>query len=130
VETLQRNEPVLEIGDPEGSYEVFMIGQLQAEIIDMHARLEEERKRGRELEEQIANQGIQISENEKKLKRNLSTDSCDATGKRRVRHHDAIMQLQMELETLDGGSPSASDVSRATDGRTARETTRRKRSTR
>ncbi|KAG0565723.1 hypothetical protein KC19_7G010200 [Ceratodon purpureus] len=110
LETLQRNEPVLEIGDPEGSYEAFMIGQLQAEIIDMHSRLEDERKRGRELEEQIANQGIQITENEKHHKRNLSTDSCDATGKRRVRHHDAIMQLQMELETLDGGSPSASDA--------------------
>ena len=110
VETLQRNEPVLEIGDPEDSYEAFMIGQLQAEIIDMHARLEDERKRGRELEEQIANQGMQNSENEKKLQRTLSTESCDATGKRRVRHHDAILQLQMELETLDGGSPSASDA--------------------
>lgn len=110
VETLQRNEPVLEIKDPEGSYDAFMIGQLQAEIIDMHARLEDERKRGKELEEQIANQGILISENEKHRKRNLSTDSCDITGKRRVRHHDAILQLQMELETLDGGSPSAADA--------------------
>lgn len=109
VETLQRSEPVLEIGDPGGSYEAFMIGQLQAEIIEMHTRLEDERKRGRELEEQIANgNGQRDSDYERHHKRNLSTESCDATGKRRVRHHDAIMQLQMELESLEGGSPSAS----------------------
>lgn len=110
VETLQRNEPVLEIGDPGGSYESFMIGQLQAEIIEMHKRLEDERKRGRELEVQIAKDckaGCKETDVTTHM-RNLSTDSCDATGQRRVRHHDAIMQLQMELESLDGGSPSAS----------------------
>lgn len=109
VETLQHNEPVLEIGDPGGSYEAFMIGQLQAEIIEMHARLEDERRRGQDLEEQIANgNGKRDSDHEQNHKRNLSTESCDASGKRRVRHHDAILQLQMELENLDGGSPSAS----------------------
>ncbi|XP_024385089.1 kinesin-like protein KIN-12F isoform X2 [Physcomitrium patens] len=109
VATLQKSEPVLEIGDSEASYEAFMIGQLQSEIIEMHKRLEDERKRGRELEKQLSNNPKRESVSEAHHKRNTSTETCNITGKKRVRHHDAIIQLQMELESIDGGSPSRSD---------------------
>uniref|UniRef100_A0A7I4BEV4 Kinesin-like protein n=1 Tax=Physcomitrium patens TaxID=3218 RepID=A0A7I4BEV4_PHYPA len=105
VERLQRKTPALESGVPEASYENFMVGQLQAEIIEMHARLEDEHKRRCELEVQMANY-VKYQEIERKINREcvLSTDDSKATRKKTVRHHDAILQLQLELDTIDGES--------------------------
>lgn len=103
VESFQRSEPVLEIGDPEAAYEAFMVGQLQAEIIEMHVRLEEERSRGRELEEQIKANNSNLQESQYKTNKQ-NTKPCNAKGKSKVRHQDAILQLQMELDSVDGGA--------------------------
>ena len=113
VETLQRNEPVLEIGDPEASYEAFMVEQLQAEIIEMHARLEDERRHGSELEDQIKAEKGNLQDLPYKCiyncpKHDVSTeDPCYAKERRKVKHHEAILQLQMELASIDGSSSEA-----------------------
>ncbi|KAG0602290.1 hypothetical protein M758_10G004500 [Ceratodon purpureus] len=112
--TFQRSEPVLGIGDPKASYETFMVGQLQAEIIEMHARLEDERRHGRELEDEIkANNGnfqdLVYNFTNNCPKHEMSTGNpCSAKEKRKTKHQEAILQLQMELALIDG--PGASDA--------------------
>lgn len=112
--TFQQSEPVLEFGNPKASYEAFMVGQLQAEIIQMHARLDDERRHGRELQDEIkANNGnfqdfvYKLTNN--CLKYDMSTENrCYAKEKRKIKHQEAILQLQMELASIDG--PEASDA--------------------
>lgn len=83
------------------SNQSHVINRLQLELGEVKASLEDERIRGRGLEEQLADQ------ERRKLKRVDSTESHDSVGHTRVRHHDAILQLQMELDTIDGAPMSA-----------------------
>ncbi|XP_024397560.1 kinesin-like protein KIN-12D isoform X2 [Physcomitrium patens] len=109
VETLRGRGSGLEIGDSEASYESAMIKQLRNEITELNKRLEDERDRGRELENQVGNKAARDFVHEPNHKSNIHTECPDITGRKRVRHHDAILQLQMELESIDGGSPGRSD---------------------
>lgn len=86
------------------SNQSHVINRLQLELGEVKAILEDERIRGRGLEEQLADHGKQ---ERRRLKRADSTESHDSIGQTRVRHHDAILQLQMELDTIDGAPLSA-----------------------
>ena len=118
METFQRSEPVLEIGDSEALYEAFMVEQLQAEVVQLHAMLEDERRHGRELEDQIkASNGHTSLDSAYKLPNidspelDISTENpCYAKEKRKIKHQEAILQLQMELASID--PPGASDATK------------------
>ena len=86
------------------SNQSHVINRLQLELGEVKATLEDERIRGRGLEEQLADHGKQ---ERRRLKRVDSMESHDSIGHTRVRHHDAILQLQMELDTIDGAPLSA-----------------------
>lgn len=107
LEKLQQNQ-LSHVGMNQGlqaeSNQSHVINRLQLELGEVKATLEDERIRGRGLEEQLADHGKQ---ERRKLKRVDSTESHDSVGHTRVRHHDAILQLQMELDTIDGAPMSA-----------------------
>jgi len=86
------------------SNQAHVINQLQLELGEVKATLEAERRRGRGLEEQLAGHGNQ---ERGRLKRVNSSASHDSVGHTRVRHQDAILQLQLELDTIDGAPESA-----------------------
>lgn len=86
------------------SNQANIINQLQLELGEVKATLEDERVRGRGLEEQLADRGKQ---ERRRLKRVDSSASHDSVGHTRVRHQDAILQLQLELDTIDGAPESA-----------------------
>lgn len=87
------------------SNQAHVINQLQRELGEVKATLEGERIRGRGLEEQLAYHGKQEC---RPLKHGgSSAASHDSLGHTRVRHHDAILQLQLELDTMDGASPES-----------------------
>nr|XP_024376844.1 kinesin-like protein KIN-12F isoform X2 [Physcomitrium patens] len=77
--------------------------ELLQETISLKASLEDERVPGRGLEKQIEDYRAQEC---RTLNRAESSEAHDPIGNRRVRHHDAILQLQMELDTLDGDPES------------------------
>ena len=105
VETLQQNDLSSEIGmgqcQEAGLSQALVIEQLQLDLAKMKESLDDERTRGRGLEEQIAGHGKNAHQ------RAESTESYDSAGHTRVRHHDAILQLQMELDSIDGAPESA-----------------------
>lgn len=82
-----------------------VIEQLQLELVALKAALEGEQMRGRGLEEQIAGHSKQEDQTQISHMRVESSESYE--GHTRVRHHDAILQLQMELDSIDGAPESA-----------------------
>lgn len=106
METLQQNDLSCEIGmgqcQEAGLSQALVIQQLQLDLAKMKESLDDERTRGRGLEEQIAGHGKKNAH-----QRAESTESYDSAGHTRVRHHDAILQLQMELDSIDGAPESA-----------------------
>ncbi|KAG0606203.1 hypothetical protein M758_9G122000 [Ceratodon purpureus] len=108
LEKLQQNQLSPYMGVNQGLHlelnQSHVINQLQLELCETKATLEDERLRGRGLEEQLADHGKQ---ERRRLKRVDSTGSHDSLGQTRVRHHDAILQLQMELDSIDGAPQSA-----------------------
>ena len=105
VETLQQDDAPSDLGASQRLQEsrlhqAYVIEQLQSEITELRSSIEDWCVRGQGLEEQIS-AGDNDSDNVRTQKSRFSA------GNERVRHHDAILQLQMELDSIDGTPESA-----------------------
>lgn len=108
VETLQQDEAPSDLGASQRLQEsrlhqAYVIEQLQSEITELRSSIEDWCVRGQGLEEPIsAGDNIDNDNDNGRAQR-----SRFSAGHERVRHHDAILQLQMELDSIDGTPESA-----------------------
>lgn len=105
VETLQQDDAPSDLGASQRLQEsrlhqAYVIEQLQSEITELRSSIEDWCVRGQGLEGQIS-----AGDNENDSVR--TQKSRFSAGHERVRHHDAILQLQMELDSIDGTPESA-----------------------
>lgn len=105
VETLQQDDAPSDLGASQRLQEsrlhqAYVIEQLQSEITELRSSIEDWCVRGQGLEGQISG-GDNDNDNARTQKSRFSA------GHERVRHHDAILQLQMELDSIDGTPESA-----------------------
>jgi hypothetical protein len=102
VETLQQDDAPSDLGASQRLQEsrlhqAYVIEQLQSEITELRSSIEDWCVRGQGLEGQMSG-----GDND-----NDTQKSRFSAGHERVRHHDAILQLQMELDSIDGTPESA-----------------------